>query len=527
MTSIFILGAGVMQGPAIQAARNKGYHVAVADGDPNAIHARDADVFFNVDLKDREGLAAAAASVPNLRGVFTAGTDFSASVAWVAERLGLASISYETALDASDKARMRARLEAAGVPVPGHAVGSKGDDPEILATGSSGRTLSYPVVVKPVDNMGARGCRLARDRHELAHAWTDALAHSRSGRAIVEEYLDGPEFSVDALVHGGSIVIRGLADRHVYFAPYFVELGHTMPSAYGADVQAEVLAVFQAAVRALGITTGAAKGDIKYTRRGAFVGEIAARLSGGFMSGWTYPYASGVDPAAEAIDLACGVTPAFQSPTRDWVSAERAWISIPGTVAEVRMLDAARRLPYVKDVFPRLSRGDRAVFPSNNVQKAGNVISQAPDRASAEQAAERGARAVLIRLEPGDPDTLAFLDGAMDIRSDSGQLWPPPAYQPSAMALASADKLPDLVRNGGEGTTVSIAPLRGLDGDTSTDWLGRTLPETLDAVRELTGARVGDHGDLVLGRRFWKALFRGGYQAGAWVVDSARRGGDR
>jgi hypothetical protein len=69
---------------------------------------------------------------------------------------------------------------------------------------------------------------------ELAAAWKDAVSHSRSGRAILEEYLDGPEFSLDAIVHSGTITIRGIADRHIHFEPYFIEMGHTMPTAYGS-----------------------------------------------------------------------------------------------------------------------------------------------------------------------------------------------------------------------------------------------------------------------------------------------------
>ncbi|MFH2114810.1 MAG: ATP-grasp domain-containing protein, partial [Spirochaetota bacterium] len=395
MKAILILGAGVMQGPVIRLARQKGYRVYVADGNDKAVHARDADVFVHVDLKDKEALAAAAAGFPGLVGVMTAGTDFSASVAWVAERLGLPGISHEVALDASDKARMRTRLAAAGVPVPAFAYGTIDDDPENLAASLVSASLvsasgvagnpdvnsamdsvrttagipAYPFVVKPVDNMGARGCRLVRMASELAEAWKEAVSHSRSGRAIIEEYLDGPEFSLDAIVHGGTITIRGIADRHIHFEPYFIEMGHTMPTAYGSEIVDDVMKVFKSGIRALGIDHGAAKGDIKYTRQGAFVGEIAARLSGGYMSGWTYPHSSGIEPSAEAIDIACGVMPVDSRPLRNWVCAERAFISIPGKVEEIRNLESAAALPGVTELFSRIAPGDSVRFPVNNVEK--------------------------------------------------------------------------------------------------------------------------------------------------------------
>lgn len=517
MDAIFILGAGVMQGPAIRAARDKGLYVVVADGDPGAACRAEADRFVHIDLKDKPALLEAARGIPGLKGVFTAGTDFSASVAYVAEGLGLPGIGHEAALDASDKGRMRVRLKAAGVPVPAFAVGTGTEGPAAALAELTGSGALFPFVVKPVDNMGARGCRLARDEAEFALAWAAAAASSRSGRVIAEEYLEGPEFSLDALIYEGEFRLRGVADRQVRFEPYFVELGHTMPSAYGPEVLDEVIAVFKAGAKALGIERGATKGDIKYTRRGAFVGEIAARLSGGYMSGWTYPYASGVDPASEGVDLACGRHVRFAEASRDWCSAERAFISIPGELMELRGLDKARRLPYVKDLFSRCAPGDRLVFPSNNVQKAGNVISQAPTRAEAEAAAEEGARSLALRLRPGDPETAAFLGYGRPVADDWS--WAPDAYAPSAMAIAYVDSLPELLKADGEKRSVGIEPLPGMDREGSRDWLGRSMAEGLELVRSLSGAAVGP-GDIVLGRAFWRAFFRGGYQGGAWAVDT-------
>ncbi|MDP3176837.1 MAG: carboxylate--amine ligase, partial [Spirochaetaceae bacterium] len=116
--TIFILGAGVMQLPAFRAAKELGWTVAAADGNSSAIGAALADHFIHVDLKDRDGLLAAARRLRNaigLDGVFTAGTDFSLAVAYIAEKLDLPGIPYEVALRASDKQKMREAFAAAGV----------------------------------------------------------------------------------------------------------------------------------------------------------------------------------------------------------------------------------------------------------------------------------------------------------------------------------------------------------------------------------------------------------------------------
>ncbi|UKI56779.1 MAG: ATP-grasp domain-containing protein [Treponema succinifaciens] len=91
--------------------------------------------------------------------------------------------------------------------------------------------IHFPKVVKPVDNMGARGCRLVRNKDEFLPALKRrCLFFSRTKKAIVEDFMEGPEFSIDALVVNGKVIIAGFADRHIFLSRIFVELGHSMPS---------------------------------------------------------------------------------------------------------------------------------------------------------------------------------------------------------------------------------------------------------------------------------------------------------
>ncbi|WP_041611078.1 ATP-grasp domain-containing protein [Treponema primitia] len=514
---ILILGAGVMQGPAISIARDLGLFTVVVDGDPNAPEVSKADRFECIDLKDKEGIADLGLSLQSnggLGGIMTAGTDFSATVAWAAEKLGLPGIPYEAALNASDKDRMRRCFEAAGVPSPQFTVFTG----ETLKGKLPALPFSYPAVVKPVDNMGARGCRRVDTPEELTAALEDALGFSRSGRAIVEEYMDGPEFSVDAIVYKDEIHVCGFADRHIFFPPYFIEMGHTMPSNLGKKETASLMEAFFAGIRALGISggVGAAKGDLKLTPRGPMIGEIAARLSGGYMSGWTYPYASGVDLTRLAILTAMGRRPVNFGPLHHWTSAERAFISIPGKVRSIQGLDQARNTPLVKDVFLRAAPSSLVRFPENNVSKCGNVLSAAPDRGGAIAAAEGAACSVLIRLEAPNPETAAFLTATA--------AFPPGAYTPDAAILAALNRLPDPPETHFlKLSTINIIPFPEFTGSSLMDYMGRSPEESLEAVRSITGLAlpIKDSGDTItLGRRFWAALIRGGYQGGAYFVDT-------
>ena len=570
---VFMLGAGFMQGVAIRAARALGCTVIAADGNPSAVCAAEADEFVCIDLKDTARLIDYARYLQQnggLDAVFTAATDFSAAVAAVAAACGLRGHTLEAALNATDKVRMRECFRKAGVPSPAFIELTAAD----LA--SSANTLEqrlgklagcFPLVVKPVDNMGARGCSLVKNLSELRKAAATALQYSRSGRVIVEEYIEGSEFSIEGLVFGGLLYITALADRHIFFPPYFIEMGHTIPSECPQALADEVISVFERGVHALGLTDGAVKGDILVRNGKAFVGEIAARLSGGYMSGWTVPYSCGLDITSAALTLALGGSPRLHTCEKDsfvvplkqncqFVSAERAWISIPGQVAAVSGLEAARAAPFVKDVFPRAGADDTVVFPQNNVEKCGNVLSAAPSRREAVEASEAACRKIILRLTPHVAETDAFL---AELHSPAEQQTFPPNFLQFTELLADADAdaartAPFAVASGDTGTGTSFEQLLSnavyteKDGfflpdflaaalDSACDLQGRTLRELLCQAleeepglasllrvaesAEKTGAvstasptecNVSPSIDIQRKNGYWKALIRGGLQ---------------
>ena len=519
---VLILGAGIMQEPALKIAREMGLEAVAADADPKAPCVPLADRFDNVDLKDKEGIEALARSLKEdggLAGIMTMGTDFSATVAWAAEKLELPGISYQAALDASDKGRMRQRFKAAGLPSPEFLV-LENPPPENFTI-----PFSFPVVVKPVDNMGARGCRRVDSFQELGAAVSEALGFSRSSRAIVEEYMEGPEFSVDALIYHGEIGICGLADRHIFFPPYFIEMGHTMPTSFEPAIISSLLETFKKGIKALRINNGAAKGDIKLTKRGPMIGEIAARLSGGYMSGWTYPYSSGVLPARGAIEIALGDKPSSLEPLWNWTAAERAFVSIPGKVRSIAGIEMARVKPCVKDVFSLVKEGSEVSFPENNVTKCGNVICAAEKREEAILFAESAVRSILIRLETKNKETETFL-----AVPPAEVTFPPNAFPVDSRLLSLLEALPDTAANISQSNPYFIFPFVEFIESGLADYVGRSVKESLEAVRALTGMELPIFEEKAsieyLGRSFWQALIRGGYQGAVYYIDSLRAEND-
>ncbi|WP_428768544.1 ATP-grasp domain-containing protein [Treponema sp. HNW] len=545
---VLILGASLMQKPAVEAARDLGCRITLVDGNPNALSRSYADSFEQIDLKDTEKIVDFALCLrqhEGLHGVFTAGTDFSYAVARAAEACALPGHNSEAALRASDKVLMRSCFEKAGVPSPrfveadGRTVSL---DKKGLLSWLKKNALDFPLVVKPCDNMGARGCRLVHSADEFSSALSDAVRYSKTARAVVEEYMDGPEFSIDAIVCQGELTVTGFADRHIFFPPYFVEMGHTIPSNLASGPRFQLFKTFAEGVRALGLSCGAAKADIKLTSRGPMVGEIAARLSGGYMSGWTFPYASDLNLTREALSIALGEPPEALSARRVKTGiadspfeifevpcvrhcAERAWISIPGKIKETLFFEKAEKRNGVCDFFPRAHVNDTVDFPQNNVEKAGNVLACAPGYEKASDCAAAAVKTVFLRLEERNITSGHFLFQALDTAYPPSAFQLPPDVLRKLETLEYSQKSPVCLT---EKMHIRLPPVLEDCADL-TDWNGRSLRETVDLYNELykKQSALPKSGEVLYSssfsdREFWHCLIRGGLQGAVFYFDSRR-----
>lgn len=397
---LMIIGAGQLQLSTIEIAKEMGLKTIVTDYNPDAPGLRIADIPVIMSTRDIDGTVRAArqlAEKERVEGIMTVGTDASMTVAAVANALGLPGNKFEAAEAATNKIKMRSRFRQGGVPSPDFSECWVLEDTLRFA-----KNHKFPLVIKPSDNMGARGVKKINSMEELLPAFSHAKQFSPSGELIIEEYMDGLELSIDALIFSGRIVITGIADRMIDFDPYFVEIGHIMPSNLPESRQASAVEVMTAGIRALGLTLGAAKGDIKLTSRGAMAGEIAARLSGGFMSAYTYPLSTGVNLIRSAIKISLGQIPsaAELKPRFRKVSVEKAIIPQEGYVTGISGLEEARKVSGVKEIFLRIRPGEIVRSPTSNIEKAGNIISVARTRKEALRSADEGIRKIRIEVGP-------------------------------------------------------------------------------------------------------------------------------
>ena len=162
MKKLMVIGASVLQVPAIKRAKELGFEVAVADYDKNAAGIQFADKFYNVSTIDAEGVTEAARDF-GADGIMTLASDMPMrSVARAGKELGLAAVSEETAVNATDKGEMIKCFKKHNVPSPWYYIASTKEDFEAIL-----EKVEYPCIMKPLDNSGSRGIILAHSEKEL------------------------------------------------------------------------------------------------------------------------------------------------------------------------------------------------------------------------------------------------------------------------------------------------------------------------------------------------------------------------
>lgn len=391
---ILIAGASVLQLPAILKAKEMGFYVGVADYNPKAVGIPYADEYFNVSTIDIEGITQAAKTFqPD--GIITLATDMPMQpVAAACEACGLPGVSYQTAVKATDKAEMIKAFEKHGVEHPWYYVaGNKAEFAEIVSK------VTFPCIMKPIDNAGSRGVVLAHNRQELKDSYEYSQGESRSGAVIIEEYLQGPEFSVEVMVIDGEPHVLQITDKLTTGAPHFVEMGHTQPSRQPKQQQEKIRDLACRAVKALGINVGPAHVEMILTKDGPRMVELGARLGGDCITTHLVPLSTGIDMVGATIEAACGGKPDIEERYQKG-AAIRYLKTTAGVLKAIEGLEAARKLPGIQEITIVKEIGTQITDIGSSVDRIGFVIAQADTADEAEAACMNAINNIKIQIVP-------------------------------------------------------------------------------------------------------------------------------
>ncbi|WP_327417576.1 ATP-grasp domain-containing protein [Streptomyces sp. NBC_01233] len=359
------------------------------------------------DPYDREALLTAGellASRHPVAAVLTWNETLLVATAHLAQHLGVLTDDPQVLHACRDKATSRAQFARHAVPsAQSIKVAS------LLESALAAESIGYPAVLKPAGQAGSVGVIRVDKAEQLPEAYEFATAGANlhggdSNDVLVEEYLDGPEISVECITHRGQTTAVAVTRKELGFEPYFEEIGHSVDAA--DPLLAETGPIATAAVAALGVTTGISHVELRLTATGPRIIEVNQRI-GGDLIGRLVQLATGIDLPRAAADLALGIAPDL-TPTRRQAAAVRLlYPEVSGTVIE-RGIDAdlvgadwLTQVSWISEV------GDQVVLPPEgdvDVARVGLVVVTAADAAQAATRIEEAQDHITVVVYPA-PET--------------------------------------------------------------------------------------------------------------------------
>lgn len=307
MQNIAIIGASYLQLPLVKKANELGYATHVFAWEKGAVAKEYATKFYPISITEKEAIFEVCQIIQPV-AIVSIGSDLAVpTVNYVARRLGLVCNPEETDVISTNKYLMRKTFELTGVPSAQYKLVDKCPNPE------EGESFSYPVIVKATDRSGSRGVTKVTGSEKLQDATERAIKESFEGRALIEEFIEGEEYSCECISYEGRHHLLAFTKKFVTSDGHFIETGHLEPASF-SDTQVETYKeIIFKALDALHIQYGASHTEFKVQHDGSIrIIEIGSRMGGDYIGSEMVRLSTGFDFVKMVIDVACGRAPVFE-----------------------------------------------------------------------------------------------------------------------------------------------------------------------------------------------------------------------
>jgi len=302
MKKIVIIGANDFQNQLILKAKEMGFETHVFAWKDGSIGEQTADYFYPISIVEIDQILEKCKEIQPDAVASIASDLANITVSRVAAELSLPGNSPKCIEITTNKYAMREAFLMSGIPTPKF---YKVDRMEAYLYG-----LTLPIIVKPTDRSGSRAITLIRDFKDLEPAIKNAVKQSFEKQAIVEEYIEGEEYSYETISYQGKHTNLAVTKKFTTGEPHFIETGHCEPSGLSEEMLAKVQKEMNKALNALKITDGASHGEFKITPKGDVrIIEIGSRMGGDCIGSDLVPLSTGYDFMEMVIDVACGKKP--------------------------------------------------------------------------------------------------------------------------------------------------------------------------------------------------------------------------
>ena len=294
-----IIGASYLQLPLVERAKKMGIETHCFAWSEGAVCKEIADFFHPISILEKEAILQKCIEI-EIDGITTIATDMAVpTICYVAEKMNLISNTYNSSIISTNKSDMRKAFEKGNCSIPKFI--------EVTNCINNLEGFKFPLIVKPIDRSGSRGVTKVHCEKDLSEAINYAINDSFSKKAIVEEYIEGDEVSVETISWKGQHTILTITDKVTTGPPHFVELAHHQPSNLQTDIQEKIKGETIKCLNALEINYGASHSEFKITPDGeVFVIEVGARMGGDFIGSHLVELSTGYDFLQGVINISLG-----------------------------------------------------------------------------------------------------------------------------------------------------------------------------------------------------------------------------
>lgn len=296
---VMILGAGILQYFLIKKVNDLGYVSIVVDGNPEAVGFKIADYYKVIDIKDEECCLEYAKEM-KIDAVITGATDYSVlTVSYIAKKMGLNAIDYDTAKIIKNKYGVQKILYNKGI------INKKAYQiDEVKKLDRKDLTINYPIIVKPVDGSGSRAVSKITSSKDLKKSVELAIETSLTKKCIIEPFIIGDEYGVESFVYNNEILNLIVMKKDMTSPPYYAELGHN--TSFDKKQNSRIINKVNQIINALEINFGSVNMDLIVNDDDVYMVDIGARMGGNLIGSHIIPLSTGIDYMKIIIDAALG-----------------------------------------------------------------------------------------------------------------------------------------------------------------------------------------------------------------------------
>lgn len=307
MKKIVIIGANNFQNPLILKAKELGYETHVFAWKDGSIGEKTADYFYPISIIEKDKILEECKKIKPVAVCSIASDLATNTVNYISCKLGLPSNNLECTKKSTNKYLMRKAFKENGVPTPGFEIVDEKLDLDKL------NYMNYPLIIKPTDRSGSRSITKIYKKEELLQAIKKAQEDSFENKAIVEEFIEGEEFSIEGITYKGNHSFLAITRKKTTGAPNFIETGHIEPAELSKELVIKIKKMISKALDSLEITNSASHSEFKITPNHEIrIIEIGARMGGDCIGSDLVEISTGYDFKKMVIDVASGNAPDFK-----------------------------------------------------------------------------------------------------------------------------------------------------------------------------------------------------------------------